>query len=59
MKGICLLHYWGFRGGSVVKNRPANAGDAGLIPAWERSPGEENGNPLQYSCLGIPTDREA
>ena len=34
MKGICLLHYWGFRGGSVVKNRPANAGDAGLIPAW-------------------------
>ena len=35
--------------GSVVKNLPANAGDAGSIPGWGRSPGEENGNPLQYS----------
>ena len=39
-------------GGSVVKNLPANAGDVGLIPGLGRSPGERNGNPLQYSCLG-------
>jgi len=36
----------------VVKNPPANAGDAGSIPGLGRSPGEENGNPFQYSCLG-------
>ena len=35
----------------VVKNPPANAGDVSLIPGSGRSPGEENGNPLQYSCL--------
>jgi len=35
----------------VVKNPPANAGDVGLIPELGRSPGEGNGNPLQYSCL--------
>ena len=40
----------GFSGGSVVKNPPANAGDVGLIPDPERSPGGEHGNPLQYSC---------
>ena len=44
---------------SVVKNLPANAGDAGLIPGSERSPEEGNGNPLQYSCLGNPVDRGA
>ena len=49
----------GFPGGSVVKNPPANARDASLIPGWKRSPGEENGNPLQYSCLGNPMDRGA
>ena len=41
----------------VVKNLPANAGDArdaGLIPRSRRSPGVENGNPLQYSCLDNP-----
>ena len=38
---------------------PANAGDVGSIPGSERSPGEGNGNPLLYSCLGNPTDREA
>ena len=43
----------------VVRNLPANAGDAGLIPGSGRSPGEENGNPLQYSCLGNPMDRGA
>ena len=42
----------GLSGGSVVKNLPADAGDVGLIPGWERSPGEGSGNPLQYSCLG-------
>ena len=42
----------GFPGGSAVKYPPANAGDMGLIPGWEKSPGEGNGNPLQYSCLG-------
>ena len=48
-----------FPGDSVVKNPLANAGDSGWIPGWERSPGEGNGNPLQYSCLGNPMDREA
>ena len=46
----------------MVKNPPANAGDAGdqgLIPGSGRSPGAENGNPLQYSCLGSPMDRGA
>ena len=44
-------------GGSMVKNPPANAGDAGLILASGRSPGEGNGNPLQYSFLGNPMNR--
>ena len=46
----------------VVKNPPANAGDirdVSLIPGLGRSPGGGNGNPLQYSCLGNPTDRGA
>ena len=46
----------------VVKNLPANAGDrrdASSIPGSARSPGEGNGNPLQYSCLGSPWRREA
>ena len=42
---------------SVVKNPLANAGDAGLNPGSGRSPGDGNGNPLQYSCLENPTDR--
>ena len=49
----------GFPGGSVVKNLPAHAGDMGLIPGLGRSPGEGNGNPLQYSCLENPMDRGA
>ena len=48
---------WGFPGGSVVKNAPANAKGVGLIPGSGRSPGEGNGNPLQDSCLGNPMDR--
>ena len=49
----------GFPGGSGVKNPPANAGDGGLISGSRRSPGEGNGNPLHYSCLGKPMDRGA
>ena len=49
----------GFPGGSVVKNLPTNAGDAGLIPGSRRCPGEGNGNLLQYSWLGNPMDRRA
>ena len=41
-----------FHGGSVVKNLPANSGDAGWMPGLGRSPGEGNGNALQCSCLG-------
>ena len=43
----------------MVKKPPANAGDAGLIPGLGRSPGEGNGNSLQYSRLGNPKDRGA
>ena len=49
----------GFPGGSAVKNLHANAGDMGSIPRSGRSPGRGNGNPLQYYCLGNPTDRGA
>ena len=51
----CFLR--GFPGGSVVENLLANAEDPGSIPGLGRSPGEGNGNPLQYSCLENPTDR--
>jgi len=43
----------------VVKNLPANTGDTGSIPGLGKSPGEENSNPVQYSCLGNPMDRGA
>ena len=52
---ICM----GFPGGSEVKASACNAGDLGSIPGSERSPREGNGNPLQYSCLENPMDREA
>ena len=51
------LILYDFPGSTVVKNPPANAGDArdaGLIPRLERSPGEGNGDPLQYSCPENP-----
>ena len=48
------VHTVGFSGGLVVKNLPGNSGDAGLNLGWGRSPGEGNGNPLQYSFLEIP-----
>ena len=46
-------------GGSVVKNLPANAGDAGLVSGSGRSSGEGNGNSFQYPCLGNPMERGA
>ena len=51
-----------FRMAQLVKNLPASARDArdtGFIPVLERSPGEENGSPLQYSCLENSMDRGA
>ena len=48
-----------FPGGSMVKNLPANTGDPGLIPGSGRSPGEEKGNPRQYSCRGNLMDGRA
>ena len=52
-----MLHI--FPGGSDSKESACNAGDLGLIPGLERSPGEENGNLLQCSCLGNLMDRGA
>ena len=49
----------GFPGGSDGKESTCNAGDPGLIPGWERSPGEGNGYPRQYSGLENPMDRGA
>ena len=48
-----------FLGRSDSKESACNAGDPGFIPGWERSPGEGNGNPLQYSCLQKSVDRGA
>ena len=48
-----------FPGRSDGKESACNAGDQDSIPGWGRSPGEENGNPLQCFCLKNPTDREA
>ena len=49
----------GFPGSSAVKNLPASIGDVGLILGLQRSPGEGNDNPLQYSCLENRMDRGA
>ena len=49
----------GFPGGSEVKTSACNMGDLGSIPGSGRSPGEGNGNPLQYSCPENPMDRGA
>ena len=46
-------------GGSDGKESACNAGGLGSIPGLGRSPGERNSNPLQYSCLENPMDREA
>ena len=47
------LHWW-----LSCKEFACQAGNVGLVPDLGRSPGEGNGNPLQYSCLGNPMDRE-
>ena len=60
---FCILFKPSFPGGSVVKNLlkylPANTGDIDSILGWGRCPGEGNGNPPRYSCLGNPMDRGA
>ena len=54
-----VIYAMGFPSGSMVKNLPANAVDAGSIPGLGRFPGEGNSNPLQYSYLENPMDRGA
>ena len=56
---MILLMQRGFSGGSDSKDPACSAEDPSLIPALGRSPGEGNGNPLQYSCLGNSMDRRA
>ena len=63
---VSLLSKWlnsvlflGFPEGLVSKESTCNAEDLGLIPGSGRSPGERNGNPLQYSCLENPMDKGA
>ena len=53
-----LIPLGGFPDGSDGKESACNVGDPGSISGLGRSPGEENGNPLQYSCLENPMDRE-
>ena len=53
------MAYRDFPGSSYSKESAYNAGDLGSVPGLGRSPGEGNGNPLQYSCLDNPMDREA
>ena len=54
-----MLFKFYLSGGSDSKASVYNVGDLGLIPGSGRSPGEGNGNPLQYYCLENPTDRGA
>ena len=53
----CIINWMDYPGASPVRNLPVNAGDMGLMPGLGGSPGEGNGNPLQYSSLGNPMDR--
>ena len=53
------LRFWGFPSGSVVKDLLDSSGHGGSIPGSGRSPGERNGNSLQYSYLRNPIDRGA
>ena len=53
------MYKLGFPGDSDGEESASSAGDPGLIPGLGRSPGERNGNPFQYSCLGHPMDRGA
>ena len=57
-KKALLESHLGFPGGSEVKASACDAGDLCSIPGLGRSPGEGNGNPLQYSCLDIPWTEE-
>ena len=57
--GDTLYSDRGFPGRSDGKESACNMGDPGLIPRWGRSPGEGNGNPLQYSCLKTSRGRGA
>ena len=58
---ICIntIDSLGFPGGSDSKETACNVGDLGSIPGLGRSPGEGNGNPLQYSCLENPMEGRA
>ena len=51
-----LIKLVGFPGGSDGKESACNVGDPGSLSRWRRSPGEGNGNPIQYSCLENPMD---
>ena len=53
---VCLTTIYTFPGDSDIKESACNVGDLGSIPGLGRSPGEGNGNPLQYSCLENPMD---
>ena len=59
VNGIISFFFMGYPGGSVGKHLPVYVGDMGSIPGSGRSPGEGNGNPLQYFCLGHPTHRRS
>ena len=56
LQHLLFVDFLSFPGGSDGKVSACNAGDPGSIPGLGRSPGEGNGNPLQYSCLENPTD---
>ena len=61
-KGLFYTYFtviFGFPGGLDSKESAGNEGDPGPIPGWGRFPGEGNGNPVQFPCLGNPMDREA
>ena len=55
---LAVMALVGFSGGSDGKESACHTGDAGSIPGSRRYHGVGNGNPLQYSCLGNPKDRE-
>ena len=54
-----FFNLWYVNGGSAIKNPLANAEETGSTPGSGRSPGEGNGNPLLYYCMGNPMDRGA
>ena len=58
LRYVLKYHTTQLPGGTVVKNLPASARDAGLIPGSGRFRGVGNGNPLKYSCLRNPVERE-